>query len=67
MLKALKIVKDIEERLQGKYHKVKGLPLSVEGHVHALIKVQQAVAKNASVYILSYRLPQMKTIYVACM
>eukprot|EP00731_Ephydatia_muelleri_P024256 Em0016g527a len=36
--KALKIVKDIEERLQGKYHKVKGLPLSVEGHVHALIK-----------------------------
>lgn len=39
VLKASKIVKDIEERLQGKYHKVKGLPLSVEGHVHALIKV----------------------------
>ena len=36
---AMKIMKDIEDRLQGKYQKSKGLPLSIEGHVHALIKV----------------------------
>ena len=33
------IVKNIEDRLQGKYPKSKGLPLSVEEQVHALIKV----------------------------
>ena len=32
-------MKDIEDRLQGKYQKSKGLPLSIEGHVHALINV----------------------------
>ena len=36
--KAIKIVKDMEDRLQGKY-KSRGLPLSVEGQVHTLIKV----------------------------
>lgn len=36
---AMKIMKDIEDRLQGKYQKSKGLPLSIEGHVHALIEV----------------------------
>jgi serine/threonine-protein kinase ATR len=41
--KAVKIVKDIEDRLQGKYPKSKGLPLSVEGQVHALIKVWTSV------------------------
>ena len=35
----MKIMKDIEDRLQGKYQKSKGLPLSIEGHVHALIEV----------------------------
>ena len=38
-LQAMKIMKDIEDRLQGKYQKSKGLPLSIEGHVHALIEV----------------------------
>ena len=38
-MQAMKIMKDIEDRLQGKNHKSKGLPLSIEGHVHALIKV----------------------------
>lgn len=37
----MKIVRDIEDRLQGKHHhKSKGLPLSVEGQVHAVIKVK---------------------------
>ena len=40
LIQAMKIMKDIEERLQGKYQKSKGLPLSIEGHVHALIKVR---------------------------
>lgn len=40
LIQAMKILKDIEERLQGKYQKSKGLPLSIEGHVHALIKVK---------------------------
>ena len=35
----MKIIHDIEDRLNGKYPKSKGLPLSVEGQVHALIKV----------------------------
>lgn len=38
-VQAMKIMKDIEDRLQGKYQKSKGLPLSIEGHVHALIEV----------------------------
>ena len=39
LMQAMKIMKDIEDRLQGKYQKSKGLPLSIEGHVHALIEV----------------------------
>lgn len=36
----LKIIHDIEDRLNGKFpQKTKGLPLSVEGQVDALIKV----------------------------
>ena len=39
-LKAVKIVRDIEDRLQGKHHqKTKGLSLSVEGQVNAVIRV----------------------------
>ena len=51
----MKIVKDIEDRLQGKYPKSKGLPLSVEGQVHALIKVQFSnldSAPNTRGYVL---------------
>ncbi len=40
-LQAVKIVKDIEDRLVGKFPKSKGLPLSVEGQVHALISVSK--------------------------
>jgi serine/threonine-protein kinase ATR len=36
--KAVKIVRDIEDRLQGNYPKSKGLPLSIEGQVDDLIK-----------------------------
>ena len=40
ILQPLKIIQDIEDRLNGKYsQKTKGLPLSVEGQVDALIKV----------------------------
>lgn len=35
---AVKIVRDIEDRLQGNYPKSKGLPLSIEGQVDDLIK-----------------------------
>ena len=36
-IQAVKIVGDIEDRLQGKHSK--GLPLSVKGQVHVLIMV----------------------------
>lgn len=36
---AVKIVRDIEDRLHGNYPKSKGLPLSIEGQVDDLIKV----------------------------
>ena len=47
----MKIVRDIEDRLQGKHHhKTKGLPLSVEGQVHAVIKVGVAcMQKEANI------------------
>ena len=49
-MQAMKIMKDIEDRLQGKYQKSKGLPLSIEGHVHALIEVN--LVKRASVCLV---------------
>ena len=45
-IQARKIMRDIEDRLQGKYQKSKGLPLSIEGHVHALIKVERRKSKS---------------------
>lgn len=49
--KAVKIIRDIEDRLQGKYPKSKGLPLSIEGHVHALIKEATDEGNLSRMYI----------------
>lgn len=60
-LQAMKIMKDIEDRLQGKYQKSKGLPLSIEGHVHALIEVSlmkwtksSTLVSHAKFVLISY-------------
>eukprot|EP00058_Branchiostoma_floridae_P009059 XP_002594547.1 hypothetical protein BRAFLDRAFT_104468 [Branchiostoma floridae] len=37
--KAMTHVRDIDQRLQGVFKKMRGLPLSIEGHVHHLIQI----------------------------
>ncbi|XP_064394848.1 serine/threonine-protein kinase ATR-like [Halichondria panicea] len=50
--KPLKIIQDIEDRLNGKYsQKTKGLPLSVEGQVDALIKEATDVDNLSRMYV----------------
>jgi len=43
-------VRDIEDRLQGKYPKSKGLPLSIEGQVDDLIKVHTHTPQGHRIY-----------------
>jgi serine/threonine-protein kinase ATR len=49
--KAVKIVRDIEDRLQGNYPKSKGLPLSIEGQVDDLIKAATSIDNLSKMYI----------------
>ena len=43
-------MRDIEDRLQGKYPKSKGLPLSIEGQVDDLIKVHTHPTETLCIY-----------------
>ena len=52
----MKIVRDIEDRLQGNYPKSKGLPLSIEGQVDDLIKVTKVF--SSLLYLLINYLSQ---------
>jgi serine/threonine-protein kinase ATR len=49
--KAIKIIHDTEDRLQGKYPKSKGLPLSIEGQVDGLIKDATSIDNLSKMYI----------------
>lgn len=49
--KAIKIVRDIEDRLQGNYPKSKGLPLSIEGQVDSLIKAATSIDNLSKMYV----------------
>ena len=73
IMQPLKIIQDIEDRLNGKYsQKTKGLPLSVEGQVDALIKVNlyPTTATCCQWIVCSLppiRRPLMLTTWVGCM